>query len=152
MKTVRPLGLVMLGCLIAFALSGCGSVFGRYVGTAVEFREDGKPATLSMSEYMAIRGELKTLLAERNLGLADVGFHAPMIAIVDVKTEFSTAGRTVKPLKIGKVLGNPKVRNLSPGMAGYWVNSSNEGTHPSLTLTSGFTGYDRGYTSPSSTR
>jgi hypothetical protein len=152
MKTVRPLGLVVLGCLLVFALSGCGSVFGHYVGTAVEFREDGKPVTLSMSEYMAIRGELKTMLAERNLGLADVAFHSPMIAIVDVQTGLSPSGRTVKPLKIAKVLGNPKVRNLSPGMAGYWVNSSNEGTHPSLTLTSGYTGFDRSYTSPSSTR
>lgn len=152
MKTVRPLGLVVLGCLMVFALSGCGSVFGRYVGTAVEFREDGRPVTLSMGEYLAVRGELKTLLAERNLGLADVAFHAPMIAIVDVKTGFSTAGRTVKPVKIAKVLGNPKVKNLSPGMAGYWVSSSNEGTHPSLTLTNNYTGYDRGYTNPTSTR
>ncbi len=152
MKTVRPLGVVVCSFLMAFALSGCGSVFSKNARTAVEFREAGKPVTLSMGDYVSVRSELKVLLAEKNLALADVTFHAPMIAVVEVKTALSSAGRTVSVVKIARVTSNPKVSNLSPGMAGYWVTPSNQGTHPSLTLTSNFTGYDRNYSDSNSTR
>ncbi len=137
---------------MVFALSGCGSVFSRNVGSAVEFRENGKPVTLSMGEYISIRGDVTALLAERNLAFADVAFHAPMIAIIEVKTDRLSKERTMAAVKIVRVVGNPKVSNLSPGMAGYWVSPSNQGPHPSLTLMSSVGGYDRSYTDANSSR
>lgn len=141
MQTVRPLGLVVLSWLVTLLVGGCGSILGGNSSVAVEFREAGKPVALSMHEYFAIRGNVKALLAEKNLALADVGFHSRMIAIVEVKAESLPAGRIITPVKIARVINNPKVRDLSPGMAGYWVSQGNEGAHPSITLTSNVNSY-----------
>ena len=104
MKTVRPLGLVMLGCVVSFALSGCGSVFKVNPAATVVFSESGVPVQLTPMEYGVLRGELRALLAEKNFELVDSMRDTPQaIARVELETTGTAPNRKVVAMKIARV-------------------------------------------------
>jgi hypothetical protein len=127
MKTVRPLGLVIVALSAIFLLGGCHAIFGSNL-TSVEFRENGVPTSLTRNEYGAIRKDLKNLLDERELTLATISFQAPFITVVDLKTMPTSTGRNVVGLKIAAVMRNPKVLSRDR------FSADNNSAHPSLSL------------------
>jgi hypothetical protein len=145
MKTVRPLGLVVLGCLVAFALSGCGSVLGLNRTASVEFTQNGVPLELSSDEYQALRHEVRSLLAKRELNLVDSPSKSQMIARVELKTSGTAPKRTATEMQVTRVLVNfaaPGAWDLvsmpnfsdSAQAAPTAAPSFSVGSHPSLGL------------------
>jgi len=106
MKTVRPLGLAGLSCLVAFALSGCGSVLGLNRTASVEFTQNGVPLQLSADEYQALQREVRSLLAKQELALVDSPQTSQMIARVELKTTGTAPKRTATGMQVTRVLVN----------------------------------------------
>lgn len=145
MKTVSPLGLVVLGCLVSFALSGCGSVFHLNRTASVEFTQNGAPLPLSSDEYQALRREVRSLLAKQELALVDSPQTSQMIARVEVKTTGAAPKRTVTGMQVSRVLvnfSNPDAWKMvslptfhdNSHASSTSVPSITGGSHPSLGL------------------
>ncbi len=123
MKTVRPLGVVVCSFLMAFALSGCGSLFSLNRTASVEFTQNGEPLRLSTSEYLALRGEVRALLAKKKLDLVDSPLKSQMIARVELQTMGAAPKRTVAGMRVTRVLANFASRGAgrpesSPSLSG----------------------------------
>lgn len=145
METVRPLGLVMLGCLVSVALSGCGSVLGLNRTALVEFTQNGAPLQLAPDEYRALRDEVRSLLAKKELDLVDSPQKSQMIVRMELETKGAAPKRTATGMQVSQVLVNfaaPGAWDLvslpsfsdSTRSSTSAVPIASGGSHPSLSL------------------
>jgi len=105
MKTVRPLGLVMLGLLVSFALSGCGSVVKVTPRLRPCFRRNGVPVQLAPMEHAGLCAASCGRRRQRKTSSwCDSMRDTPSaIAKVELETIGTAPNRKVVAMKISRV-------------------------------------------------